>query len=174
MQRSKEMHVKCTCWCSAKSRASSCASSTLLPMLTDASRTWHRLCLEKQNRYTHTKAPTQFKMHFYLKPGQSLEMLREWWSSISLHKLYFLQKPIINNPYTDASHCAHLANDVVLVVFLVQGQDGRNKSGNLFLQFIVGHQMTHWSHRLSHCQPQLEAKQIQRKVRIWGDRDDRD
>lgn len=100
MQRSKEMHLKCTCWCSAKSRASSCVSSTLLPMLTDASRTWHRLWLEKQNRYTHAKAQTQFKIHFYLKPGQSLEMLREWWSSISLPKLYFLQNPIIHNPYT--------------------------------------------------------------------------
>lgn len=37
------MYCICTCWCRAKSRLSSCVSSTLLPMFTEASKTWHRL-----------------------------------------------------------------------------------------------------------------------------------
>lgn len=55
--------------------------------------------------------------------------------------------------------CTHLANDVVLCVFLVQGHDGRDDSGDLFFQFVTGHEMTHRTHCLSHCQPQLKETQ---------------
>lgn len=40
----------CTCWCNASRRLSSCVSSTLLPMLTEASSTWHRLCREEEGK----------------------------------------------------------------------------------------------------------------------------
>lgn len=63
----------------------------------------------------------------------------------------------------------HLANDIVLVVFLVQGQDGRNEFRNLLLQFIIGHQMAHRAHRLRYCPPQLEHRD-----RKSGDRRYRD
>lgn len=44
----------------------------------------------------------------------------------------------------------------MLIVFLVKGQDGRCKSGNLLLQFFAGHQVAHGAQGLSHSQPQLE------------------
>lgn len=44
----------------------------------------------------------------------------------------------------------HLANDVVFIVFLVKGQDGRHEFGNLLLQFFTGHQVAHGAHSLSH------------------------
>lgn len=47
----------CTCWCNASSRLSSCVSSTLLPMLTEASSTWHRLCREEEGKKRETEHP---------------------------------------------------------------------------------------------------------------------
>lgn len=40
-------------------------------------------------------------------------------------------------------YCMYLAYDIVLVVFLVQAHDGGDDLGNLLLQFITGHQVTH-------------------------------
>lgn len=54
----------------------------------------------------------------------------------------------------------HLAYDVMLVVFLVKGQDGWYKFGNLLLQFFAGHQVAHGAHGLSHSQPQLEEYNV--------------
>lgn len=42
--------VICTSWWRARRRLSSCVSNTLLPMLTEASRTWHKLWRQKKTK----------------------------------------------------------------------------------------------------------------------------
>lgn len=54
----------------------------------------------------------------------------------------------------------------MLIVFLVKGQDGWYKFGNLLLQFFAGHQVAHGAHGLSHSQPQLEEHGVRSKGEI--------
>lgn len=124
------MYLMCTCWCSETRRPSSCVSSTLLPMLTDASSTWHRLWVEEEERIKK-------KAHRNKNKQKQIQIVHRWTerdAHSSLHSVH-----------------THLANDVVLTVFLVQGQNGRNEFRNLLLQFFTGHQMAHRAHCLSYC-----------------------
>lgn len=59
---------------------------------------------------------------------------------LSIHEPCF---EILRAKITGVATQGHLANDVVLVVFLVQGQNGRDELGDVFLQFIASHQMAH-------------------------------
>lgn len=154
----------CTWWCSAKSRLSSCVSSTLLPMLTDASSTWHRLWEETEDRKNTHPLKSQINCHI---TGAMLQRMRailhttftqqallEW---LTLLIFIISQEAVRDGQRVTVlfvqkkcdKFITHLANDIVLIVFLVQGQDGRNKFRNLLLQFITGHQMAHRAHGLS-------------------------
>lgn len=81
----------CTCWCNASSRLSSCVSSTLLPMLTEASSTWHRLCREEEGE--KNKKQNTHSVIWHTQDMDSLQMDRDWWPSVWKDKLSKLQRP---------------------------------------------------------------------------------
>ena len=61
---------------------------------------------------------------------------------------------------------AHLADDEMLVVLLVHGQQSREEPGNLLLQFVTGHEVAHGAHGLGHRQPELEHTEVKQRTSV--------
>lgn len=71
-------------------------------------------------------------------------------TALNLTNRNLCQEKAITNPFNNKQvwalvnvHYMYLAYDVVLVVLLVQTRDGGDDLGNLLLEFITGHQVTH-------------------------------
>ena len=61
---------------------------------------------------------------------------------------------------------AHLADDKMLVVLLVHGQQSREELGNLLLQLVAGHEVAHGAHGLSHREPELEHTAVKQRTSV--------
>ena len=96
-----------------------------------------------------------------------------WWDSHSSHsnvvltvwklsiRLEYCTAPPITDRWLRTKMAAgwprsHLADDKMLVVLLVHGQQRGEELGNLLLQLIAGHEVAHGAHGLRHRQPELE------------------